>query len=79
MNRNSIEIIVNKKIDEVKNKFKENNISIRIKKDVINRLINECNYEIYGARKVNKVIDEYIDNNVIDSILMGKKNICINV
>ena len=79
MNEESIKKIVNNQINKIKDKFKENNISIRIKKEIINKIINECNYEIYGARKVKKIIDEYIDNFVIDGILMGKKRICINV
>jgi len=79
LDKNNIEKIINKKISEIKNKFKENDISIKIKKDVIDKIIKECNYEVYGARKVNKIIEEYVDNIVIDNILMGKKNICINV
>lgn len=78
MNRASIEKIINKRINEIKEKFKANNISIRIKKEVIDKIIDNSEYEENGARKINKIIDEYIDNIVIDNILEGKHNIYIN-
>lgn len=78
MTYDSILKIVNKRINENKNKFKENDINIRIKKEVVDKIIERSNYEVNGARKINKVIEEYIDNIVIDSILEGKKNVFIN-
>lgn len=78
MTRDSILKIINLQLSEIKNKFKENNISIRINKEVIEKIIKECNFEVYGVRKVKKIIDEYVDNLVIDGILSGKKCVSIN-
>ena len=77
MNYESIYKIVNNRINEIKERFKNNNISIKVKKEVIDNIINNSDYEQNGARKINKVIDEYIDNIVIDSIINGNENICI--
>ena len=78
MNRDSIEKIINNRIQQIKEKFKNNHINIRIKKEVIDKIIENSNYIENGARKINKVIDEYIDNIVIDSILEGKNTVYIN-
>ena len=69
--------IVNKKIKEVKSNFIQNNVNISINQKFINKLIKESNYEIYGARKLNKLIETRLDNIVIDNILKGHKDITI--
>ena len=40
--------------------------------------IKECDYFHYGARKLNKILEDKIDNLVIDSILNNKKSIKIS-
>ena len=73
----NIHKIVDKKIKEIKTKFKENNIKITIDKKVIDEIIKESDYNTYGARKLNKLLEDKIDNIVIDGILEGKKQIVV--
>lgn len=78
MTRESIEKIISNYLNDVKNKFNKNGIKIQIKSDIVDKIINKCDYENYGARKISKIIDEYVDDMVIDNILLGKKRISIS-
>lgn len=77
LNEENIHKIVDKKIKEIKNKFKENDIRITIDKKVIDEIIKEADYNTFGARKLNKLLEDKIDNIVIDGILEGKKRIVV--
>ena len=78
LSEDNINKIVNKKIKEIKDKFKENDIKVTINKNVINEIIKEADYNTFGARKLNKLLEDKIDNIVIDGILEGKKKIVVN-
>ena len=77
LNEKNIHKIVNKKIKEIKEKFRKNDIKIIIDKKVIEEIIKESDYNTYGARRLNKLLEDKIDNIVIDGILEGKKQIVV--
>ena len=77
LSEENINKIVNKKIKEIKNNFLDSNIKISVSKKVIDEIIKESEYNLYGARKLNKILEDKIDNIVIDSILSGKKQVFI--
>ena len=77
LNLENIHKIVDKKTKEIKDKFKKDDIIIKISKKFIEDIINKSEYEIYGARKLNKLLEQTLDDIVIDEILKGKKNINI--
>ena len=70
--------IIKSKIKDIINKYKASNIKITINNSVINDLIKKSDYNTYGARHINKVIEDKIDNLVIDSIFKKDKKIVIN-
>ena len=74
----SIKNIIKYKLDIVRNKFKEKNIKIHIIDTIINKIIELSRYKEFGARRIDQVIEEKIDDYVIDSILDGKKEIYVN-
>lgn len=74
----NIKIIIKNRLEEIKNKFIEKNIKIRITDSLVQRIINLSRYQEFGARKIEKVIEEQIDDYVIDSILEGKTEIIVN-
>ncbi len=74
----SIKNIIKYKLDIVRNKFKEKNIKIHINDTIINKIIELSRYKEFGARRIDQVIEEKIDDYVIDSILEGKKEIYVN-
>ena len=62
----------------IKNKFKDYNIVINISNNFIDNIIKLSNYKEYGARKINKLLEEKIDDIVIDSILNNEKKVKIS-
>lgn len=73
----SIKTIIKNRIKEIVSKYKKYHINITINNTLINDLIKEIDYFHYGARKINKVLEDKIDNIVIDSIIKNKKVIKI--
>ena len=65
-------------IDKLKNKYKDKNINIKISNNAIKQVLNKSEYNIYGARKIEKIITDDIENMVISSIIDGNKNILID-
>ena len=68
--------IVNLKIKKLKEKYKDK-INIRISKKVIDEIANKSDYENYGARKINKVIKDTLEIEIIDALIDNKDNIYI--
>lgn len=77
LNYDDIKSIVLNKLKEIKNEYKKNNVDIAISKKLVDNIISKCNYEEYGARKVDKVIDDTIMNYILDMII--KKENKINI
>ena len=77
LNYDNIEKITNKKLNELKSKYLKKNIKLRFSSDLIKEIIDESNYEEFGARKIDKVIKERVENEIIEKVLDGKNNILI--
>ena len=77
LNLDDVKLIINKKTDKLIEKFKNKNIKVKIDKNVINEIINLSNYEEFGARRIDKVIKDKLENIIIEKILLGKKNISV--
>ena len=77
LTKNDIKKIIEKEINNVKLKFKNQKIDLEIQKNVIDELIKVSNYNEFGARHIKNIIEEKIDNIVIDNILLGKNKINI--
>ena len=73
LNNKDIDKIVVGKLKEIKKKYQDYNIKINVNKDFIEKLINDSDYEIYGARKINKLLEDKIDNLVIEGIINNIK------
>ncbi len=69
--------IVSKKIMDLRDNYKKQGINIKISKKIVKEIINLCNYEVYGARKVDYVISEYLESKILDGVIVGNSNIFI--
>lgn len=67
LNKNIIEKLIHQKINKIKNKYKD--IKIKINKQVIDEIIKESSYNEFGARKIDKIIKNKIENIIIDNII----------
>lgn len=72
-----IKEIVNKKIMNLKEKYLKKNITCIINNSVINEIINKTNFKEFGARKVDKIIRDDLENIIIEELLNGKYQINI--
>lgn len=77
LNYDNIEKITKKKLNELKLKYLKKNIKLRFSSDLIREIIDESNYEEFGARKIDKVIKERVENEIIEKVLDGKNNILL--
>ena len=75
LSKDNIKKLIMRKINTIKNKYNE--IRIKISKNVIEELIDESNYLEYGARKIDKIIKNNIENIVLDSIIQNRNIIYI--
>lgn len=73
-----ISTIIKNKLEEVKKKFKEKSIKVHLKENMIKEIITLARYPEFGARKIDRIIEEKVDDYIIDSILEGKKEVYVS-
>ncbi len=78
LDENNIRSIIKIKLDYVKKRFRERNIKVHISEGIIDKMIQNTRYLEFGARKIDQVIEDEIDDYVIDHILSGKTEIYVN-
>ena len=71
----NISTIIMNKIKEVKKKFNANNVVIS--KNVVKELIELSEYQVFGARKINRVISDRVEDIIINGIINGSNKIKI--
>ena len=75
-----IKKILNKKIKKIKEIYStKSSIDIKINHKILDEIIKESDFKTFGARRIDKIIEEKIDNLVIDSIILGKKEVSIGL
>ena len=77
ISKDVIHKIVEKRLNVLIEGFKKKDLKIEISKEVVDKVIKESNYEKFGARRVDKVIDEVVTPIVVDAWYNGKKEITV--
>ena len=75
ISKDVIHKIVEKRLNVLIEGFKKKDLKIKISKEVVDKVIKESNYEKFGARRVDKVIDEVVTPIIVDAWYNGKKEI----
>ena len=78
MDEETILKIIRNKINNLRKKYKDKNINLTISKNIEQEIKDLCEYETYGARKIDKVIYNSLENIIIDNIYNGNKDIKIS-
>lgn len=68
--------IIKNKINTIKTKYKDK-IKVSISNNIIKELTTSCDYQIFGARRIDKIISNKIENIIIDAIIENKNQITI--
>ena len=69
LERENIIEIINNKFDELSSKYSD----VSWIYDCINELVVKCDYEKFGARRIDKIIMKDIESKIIDKLIESKK------
>ena len=69
--------IVEKRLNVLIEGFKKKDLKIKISPKIVDKVIKESNYEKFGARRVDKVIDEVVTPIIVDAWYNGKQEITV--
>ncbi len=69
--------IIKSKVKKLKSKYRKKNIVVKINNNVIDEILKLSNYKEFGARKIDKIIKNDIENIIINEILNENKVINI--
>ncbi len=72
----SILKIISLKLNKFINKY-SSKIKVKYHLNIIKEIVEMANYEEFGARKIDKIIKDKIEDKVIDALIANKKNITI--
>lgn len=65
-----IKKIIYNKIKSIKEEFLEANIFID--NNIVKQIITDCNYKMYGASKIDKIINNIMINNIVEQMMEKK-------
>lgn len=71
--------ITTQKLNYLKNKYSKKKIKLRFSKDLIENIVKESNYEEFGARKIDKIIKDKVENQIIEEVISGKNNVLVKL
>ena len=77
MEKNDIEKIVNMKLATLIEAFQKKNIKVEISTDIVEKIISKTNYEKFGARQIEKVIDDIVTPIIVDAWYHGES--CVSI
>ena len=72
LSKENIITIITSALQRVKQKYQEKNVKISFGSKVSEELLTFTEYELYGARKVDKVIKDKVESLLIEKILEGE-------
>lgn len=72
-----IKALIRKKLNELKKYYLDKNIKLNLSTKIVDKICKESNYQKYGARKIDKIIDKRVNNYIINKILEGKDSISV--
>ncbi len=67
--------IIRKQLETLKRNYEKENITIEISTDIVEKILKNSNYQKFGARRVEKLIDDEIDHEILEAYYGGKKKI----
>ncbi len=70
--------VIKNRIKRIQKAYKAKNINISCSKELVQRIIKNTEYETFGLRRVNNVIEHEIESNLIDQMLNGVTDIVIS-
>ncbi len=72
-----IKKIIDLKLSSLKEAFAKKKITVTISTELVEKIIHDSNYKKYGARQLDKVIDDLVTPFIVDAWFKGKKEVVL--
>ena len=69
--------IINKKLNMLKKQYYDKDINVVFSKKIVDNILVNSNYLEYGARKIDKIIEEEVENYIMEEIICGNSSISV--
>lgn len=77
LSKDAILSIIHSSLQRLKQKYLKKNVKVSFGNKVVEELLSFTQYEMYGARKVEKVIKDKVETFLIEKIISGEDNVKI--
>ena len=71
--------LIKKQLQNLKEKYQKQNIQIEFTDDLEDQILKKSEYEEYGARRLEKIVNDLCENQIIDEILNEKTEIILKI
>ena len=71
--------LIKKQLQNLKEKYQKQNIQIEFTDDLEAHILKKSEYEEYGARRLEKIVNDLCENQIIDEILNEKTEITLKI
>lgn len=78
LSEDSMNYLIKNKIKILKNKYLNKNINVIFNKNIYSEILDKSNYLEYGARQVDKIIKNKVENQIVDGIINDLDTIVID-
>ncbi len=72
LSKEDLSTIVVNKLEMVQKKYEKKKIQCTFSPSLVEKILEEANCEKYGARRIDKIIEEKIESNIVDAYCEGK-------
>ena len=72
LNEQSIKMIVDKNVRRINDDLKEKNVTVELSEEAIKKIVIESVEERMGGRPVERLVNKYVSEKIVDEILYGK-------
>lgn len=77
MDKETIRKVIINKLNKLKKVYYDKDINITFSKKIIDNIIAKSRYEEFGARRVDKIIEEEVENYIMEEIILGNNTISV--
>ena len=75
LTKENIMDVIHTKIKALKDKYAKKNINVQMKTSVLEEICKLSNYTEFGARKIDKIIKDKVENQIIDQVIQGENHV----
>lgn len=78
LEKKTIETLIRQKLQTLLDHYQKKQIKVQLSPSLSTALLKESQYEEFGARQLDKLIEDRIENQILDELLEGKEEVFID-